>query len=157
MRSIRSGRPKSGARLQSGFGVSDVCGAYARADRNPKPDFSLASAYLMDAEHTLGQVPDFSLASAYLMDAEHTLGQVPDFSLASGCLIYRPAAMHGIEIEPLEDEHLAAAAALLADRHARHRTAEALLPEVSDFRAQLERDLDHELASGVVALSGDEP
>src|SRR5207302_7869850 len=70
---------------------------------------------------------------------------------------YRPAAMHGIEIEPLEDEHLAAVAALLADRHARHRTAEALLPEVSDFRAQLERDLDHELASGGVALRGDEP
>ena len=64
--------------------------------------------------------------------------------------------MPGIEIEPLEDEHLAAAAALLADRHARHRMAEALLPEASNFRAQLERDLDHELASGVVALSGDE-
>jgi GNAT superfamily N-acetyltransferase len=64
--------------------------------------------------------------------------------------------MPGIEIEPLEDEHLAAAAALLADRHARHREAEPLLPEVSDFRAQLERDLDHELASGVVALSGDD-
>src|SRR5947207_86559 len=69
---------------------------------------------------------------------------------------YRPAAMPGIEIEPLEDEHLAAAAALLADRHARHREAEPLLPEVSDFRAQLERDLDHELASGVVALNGDD-
>jgi GNAT superfamily N-acetyltransferase len=64
--------------------------------------------------------------------------------------------MPGIEIEPLEDEHLAAAAALLADRHGRHRKAEPLLPEVSDFRAQLERDLDHELASGVVALSGDD-
>jgi GNAT superfamily N-acetyltransferase len=81
---------------------------------------------------------------------------VPDFSLGSARLIYRPAAMPGIEIEPLEDEHLAAAAALLADRHARHRQAEALLPAVSDFRAQLERDLDHELASGVVALSGDD-
>jgi GNAT superfamily N-acetyltransferase len=64
--------------------------------------------------------------------------------------------MPGIEIEPLEDEHLAAAAALLADRHGRHRKAEPLLPEVSDFRAQLERDLDHELASGVVALNGDD-
>jgi GNAT superfamily N-acetyltransferase len=64
--------------------------------------------------------------------------------------------MSGIEIEPLEDEHLAAAAALLADRHARHREAEALLPVVSDFRAQLESDLDHELASGVVALAGDD-
>ena len=62
--------------------------------------------------------------------------------------------MPGIEIEPLEDEHLAAAAVLLADRHRRHREAEPLLPEVPDFHAQLERDLDHELASGVVALSG---
>jgi GNAT superfamily N-acetyltransferase len=64
--------------------------------------------------------------------------------------------MPEIEIEPLEDEHRAAAAALLADRHARHRQAERLLPAVSDFRAQLERDLDHELASGVVALSGED-
>jgi GNAT superfamily N-acetyltransferase len=64
--------------------------------------------------------------------------------------------MSGIEIEPLEDGHLDAAAALLANRHARHRQAEPLLPEVSDFRAQLERDLDHELAGGVVALRGDD-
>ena len=64
--------------------------------------------------------------------------------------------MPGIEIQPLEDEHLAASAALLADRHARHREAEALQPEISDFRAQLERDLEHELASGVVALRGEE-
>ena len=63
--------------------------------------------------------------------------------------------MPGIEIQPLEDEHLAAAAALLADRHSRHRQAEALLPEFSDFCAQLQRDLDHEQAGGVVALSGD--
>src|SRR4051794_32976340 len=60
--------------------------------------------------------------------------------------------MPGIEIQPLEDEHLDAAAALLADRHVRHRQAEPLLPEVSAFRTQLARDLDHELASGVVAL-----
>jgi GNAT superfamily N-acetyltransferase len=64
--------------------------------------------------------------------------------------------MHGIEIEPLEQEHLPAAAALLADRHLRHREAEPLLPEISDFRSQLERDLEHEQAAGVVALSGDE-
>jgi len=64
--------------------------------------------------------------------------------------------MPGIEIEPLEDDHLSGAAALLADRHARHRKAETLLPEISDFRAQLERDLAHETASGVVALSGDD-
>jgi GNAT superfamily N-acetyltransferase len=64
--------------------------------------------------------------------------------------------MSGIEIEPLENDHLDAAAALLANRHTRHRAAEPLLPEVSDFRAQVERDLDHELASGVVALRGDD-
>ena len=64
--------------------------------------------------------------------------------------------MPGIEIEPLEDDHLDAAAALLANRHARHREAEPLLPDISDFRAQVERDLDHELASGVVAFSGEE-
>src|SRR5947207_9626789 len=69
---------------------------------------------------------------------------------------YRPAPMAGIEIQPLEDEHLAPAAALLANRHAHHRKAEPLLPAVSDFRAQLERDLEHELASGVVALRGDD-
>jgi GNAT superfamily N-acetyltransferase len=64
--------------------------------------------------------------------------------------------MPGIEIEPLEDEHVPAAAALLADRHTRHREAEALLPKVSDFRSQLKRDLDHKAAAGVVAISGDE-
>jgi GNAT superfamily N-acetyltransferase len=63
--------------------------------------------------------------------------------------------MHGIEIEPLEHEHLAPAAALLAERHARHRRAEPLLPDVPDFRAQLEHDLEHEHAGGVVALEGD--
>ena len=64
--------------------------------------------------------------------------------------------MPGIEIHPLEDEHLADAARLLADRHERHRKSEPLLPDVSDFRPQLERDLAHELASGVVALRGEE-
>src|SRR5439155_806796 len=50
---------------------------------------------------------------------------------------------------------LATASELLAKRHARHRAAEPLLPDVSDFRAQLERDLDHEAAAGVVALRND--
>jgi GNAT superfamily N-acetyltransferase len=62
--------------------------------------------------------------------------------------------MPEIEVVPLGDEHLDAAAALLADRHARHREAEPLLPDVADFRAQIERDLDHEGASGVIALRG---
>jgi GNAT superfamily N-acetyltransferase len=60
--------------------------------------------------------------------------------------------MRGIEIEPLEDEHVEQAAKLLADRHARHRQAEQLLPDVAYFRAQLERDLGHERAAGLVAL-----
>jgi GNAT superfamily N-acetyltransferase len=60
--------------------------------------------------------------------------------------------MRGIEIEPMEDEHLQQAAKLLGDRHERHRREEPLLPEVADFRAQLERDLDQERAAGLVAL-----
>lgn len=65
--------------------------------------------------------------------------------------------MQEIEIVPLGDEHLPAAARLLGERHARHREAEPLLPEIDDFRGQIERDLDHEGASGLVALRGDEP
>jgi GNAT superfamily N-acetyltransferase len=64
--------------------------------------------------------------------------------------------MPEIEFQPLEDEQLDAAAALLADRHARHRESEPLLPDISDFRAQLERDLEHARASGVVATRGDD-
>jgi len=43
--------------------------------------------------------------------------------------------MQAIEIEPLEDEYLAAAAALLADRHARHRMAEG--QEATDSRERI--------------------
>lgn len=64
--------------------------------------------------------------------------------------------MPEIDIEPLEEQHLNAAADLLAERHERHREAEPLLPQVSDFRAQIERDLDHDRADGVVAFDGDE-
>ena len=64
--------------------------------------------------------------------------------------------MQEFEVVPLGDEHLDAAAALLADRHARHRAAEPLLPVIDDFRAQIDRDLDHAGASGVVALRDDE-
>src|SRR5918911_2434979 len=69
---------------------------------------------------------------------------------------YRPAPMQEIEIRPLEREHLEPAARLLADRHARHREAEPLLPDVTDFRAHVARELDHEGAAGVVALRGDD-
>src|SRR3954467_6708488 len=63
--------------------------------------------------------------------------------------------MPEMRIEPLAEEHLDAAAALLGERHARHREAEALLPEVSDFRAQLESDLAHEQAGGLAAWRGE--
>jgi GNAT superfamily N-acetyltransferase len=59
--------------------------------------------------------------------------------------------MGEIEVEPLGDEHLEAAAQLLGERHARHREAEPLLPDVSNFREQIDRDLQHEGAAGVVA------
>jgi GNAT superfamily N-acetyltransferase len=64
--------------------------------------------------------------------------------------------MPELDICPLEDEHLDAAARLLADRHARHREAEPLLPEIKDFRGQIEGDLARERAAGVVALRGDD-
>jgi GNAT superfamily N-acetyltransferase len=64
--------------------------------------------------------------------------------------------MTEIEVVPLGDEHLDAAAALLADRHARHREAEPLLPEVDDFRTRIEQELAHPGAAGVVALRGED-
>jgi GNAT superfamily N-acetyltransferase len=64
--------------------------------------------------------------------------------------------MPEIEIQPLEDEHLDAAAKVLAARHARHRTAEPLLPKVEDFRAQIERELEDDRAAGVAAFRGDD-
>ena len=71
-------------------------------------------------------------------------------------LFYRPAAMSGIEILPLGDDELDAAAKLLGERHARHREAEPLLPDVRDIRAQLERDLAQDGAAAVVAIRGDD-
>jgi GNAT superfamily N-acetyltransferase len=63
--------------------------------------------------------------------------------------------MSGIEVLPLEDDHLQAAAGLLGKRHQQHREAEPLLPKVDDFEAQLQRDLEPEGAAGVVAIRGD--
>jgi GNAT superfamily N-acetyltransferase len=60
--------------------------------------------------------------------------------------------MPGLQIRPFSDEHLDAAAALLAERHGRHLQAEPLLPEVVDFQAQVVRDWRAENASGAVAL-----
>jgi GNAT superfamily N-acetyltransferase len=57
--------------------------------------------------------------------------------------------MPDVEIRPFSDEHVDAAAALLAERHERHLAAEPLLARDVDYRAQLEGD-------GVVALHGGE-
>jgi GNAT superfamily N-acetyltransferase len=61
--------------------------------------------------------------------------------------------MARLEVVPFADEHLDAAAELLATRHARHREAEPLLPELDDPRAALERAWREEGASGVFAGS----
>ena len=58
------------------------------------------------------------------------------------------------EIVPFADEHLDHAAGLLAARHARHRKAEALLPELEDPRAAVEAEWRQEAASGVFAGTG---
>jgi GNAT superfamily N-acetyltransferase len=58
------------------------------------------------------------------------------------------------KIVPFGDEHLEGAARLLAERHARHRAVEPLLPDEVDFRAEIEKERDE--LPGVVALDGDE-
>jgi ribosomal protein S18 acetylase RimI-like enzyme len=64
--------------------------------------------------------------------------------------------MRGVEIQPFTDEHVDAAAALLEQRHARHREAEPLLPANVDFRADIEAVWMGEAASGVVAIRAGE-
>lgn len=64
--------------------------------------------------------------------------------------------MTDLQIRPFSDEHLDDAARLLAARHERHREAEALLPDVTGFRAEIEREWQAEGASGVIATVGDE-
>lgn len=61
------------------------------------------------------------------------------------------------EIVPFSDAHLDDAAALLVARHARHREAEPLLPELTDPVAELEREWRSDGASGVFASRGAEP
>jgi GNAT superfamily N-acetyltransferase len=61
--------------------------------------------------------------------------------------------MARLEAVPFADEHLDAAAELLAARHARHRDAEPLVPELEDPRAAIEREWHEEGASGVFAGS----
>jgi ribosomal protein S18 acetylase RimI-like enzyme len=59
--------------------------------------------------------------------------------------------MPKLEIQPLADEHLDAAARLLAERHEAHRRAEPLLPAEVDFRAEV-GSLFAAGASGAVAV-----
>jgi GNAT superfamily N-acetyltransferase len=54
--------------------------------------------------------------------------------------------MPDVQIRPFSDEHIEAAAGLLAERHRRHLAAEPLLAQVVDYRAQLAGK------EGVVAL-----
>ena len=59
--------------------------------------------------------------------------------------------MSRLEIVPFSDEHLEDASRLLAARHARHRAAEPLLPELEDPLAAVEQEWRAEGASGVFA------
>jgi len=59
--------------------------------------------------------------------------------------------MSRLELVPFGDEHLEDAARLLAARHARHREAETLLPELTDPLAAVEQEWRAEGASGVFA------
>jgi GNAT superfamily N-acetyltransferase len=70
---------------------------------------------------------------------------------------YRPAAVPKLDIQPFADDHLDAAAALLADRHRAHREAEPLLPPITDFQAHVEDEWRADGASGWFALADGEP
>jgi GNAT superfamily N-acetyltransferase len=65
--------------------------------------------------------------------------------------------MSRLEVVPFSDEHLDAAATLLAARHARHRESDPLLPELPDPRAAVEREWRAERASGVFATHDGAP
>jgi ribosomal protein S18 acetylase RimI-like enzyme len=69
----------------------------------------------------------------------------------SVCFLYRPAAMPELEIQPFAEEHLAAAAGLLAARHRAHREVEPLLAD-HDFPAEVEALWRGEEASGAVGI-----
>jgi ribosomal protein S18 acetylase RimI-like enzyme len=60
--------------------------------------------------------------------------------------------MPGLEVQPFSEEHLDAAGELLAARHRRHRQAEPLLTEPSDYRAEVEALWRGEGAFGVVGV-----
>jgi GNAT superfamily N-acetyltransferase len=57
--------------------------------------------------------------------------------------------MPRLEIHPFSEDYRDSCAALLEDRHRRHRTAEPLLPQIADYTAQIPE------GSGAVATRGD--
>ena len=59
--------------------------------------------------------------------------------------------MPELTIQPFSEDHLGGAAALLAERHARHREAEPGLPADVDFRAEIEALWSAKERSGAVA------
>ncbi len=65
--------------------------------------------------------------------------------------------MPKLDLQPFADEHLDAAATLLAERHRAHHEAEPLLPNVTDFRAHVEGAWQAEDASGWFASTAGEP
>lgn len=62
--------------------------------------------------------------------------------------------MSGTEVRPFAEDHLDAAAALLGERHRRHREVEPLLPENVDFRAEVASLCAKDGASGAYADGG---
>jgi ribosomal protein S18 acetylase RimI-like enzyme len=71
---------------------------------------------------------------------------------------YRAPPMPDLELLPFADEHLEDAAALLAERHARHRRAEPLLPQrfedPREARDEIQAARTSDEASGAVAVRG---
>src|SRR4029077_9438316 len=60
--------------------------------------------------------------------------------------------MRALQIHPLSESHLAGAVRLLEERHARHRAAEALIPDGGGLQAHIQRALSAGGAAGAVAL-----
>jgi ribosomal protein S18 acetylase RimI-like enzyme len=60
--------------------------------------------------------------------------------------------MPELEVQPFSEDHLDASAALLAQRHARHRQAEPLLLESVDFRGEIAALWASDGASGAAAM-----
>src|SRR5262245_478695 len=69
---------------------------------------------------------------------------------------YRPPAMPALEIQPFSEEHIPDAAALLEERHDRHRAAEPGLPANVDYGAEIEALWAMDERSGTVAIRNGE-